>query len=99
MAKIHSLKTWPCSFDPIRAGLKTFDFRENDRDFQVGDTLVFARYNPHTSSYTGEVVVATVTYIIMGGDVPGLPEGYCIMQIEKEESVKLPALQLRSFHG
>ena len=83
---LHHLKTWPGSFDPIKSGIKTFDYRRDDRGFRVGDVLVFERYDPHTQGYTGEVIRRIVTYIILGGDVPGLPIGYCIMQIAEEES-------------
>ena len=86
MRALHYLKTWPCSFDPIEAGTKTFEYRRNDRGFLIGDVLVLQRYDPHTQGYTGEVIRRIVTYIILGGDVPGLPVGYCIMQIAEEES-------------
>lgn len=35
----HDLKCWPEFFQPLIEGRKPFDYRLNDRDFQVGDVL------------------------------------------------------------
>ena len=42
----HRLKTWPESFEAIRAHKKTFDVRRADRDFREGDTLVLREFVP-----------------------------------------------------
>jgi hypothetical protein len=46
MSKTHELKTWPECFQAIKRGQKTFDIRENDRNFQVGDILVLREFKP-----------------------------------------------------
>jgi hypothetical protein len=79
--KQHELKTWQPWFDDTLMGRKTFEFRKNDRDFQKGDRLLLREYNPHTETYSGTALAVRVTYIIK--DAPDLPEGYCIMGIER----------------
>ena len=36
---IHELKTLPEYFEAVRKGDKTFELREDDRNFKVGDYL------------------------------------------------------------
>ena len=43
---IHELKTWPEPFASIRSGAKTHEIRRNDRDYQVGDTLLLGEWLP-----------------------------------------------------
>jgi hypothetical protein len=42
----HKLKSHPEAFEATRLGLKGFDFRRDDRDFQVGDTLLLQEFEP-----------------------------------------------------
>jgi hypothetical protein len=51
-AMIHELKTWPKIFEQMKSGLKTFDFRKNDRGFQVGDFLLLGRLFAATRIYS-----------------------------------------------
>ncbi|WP_349535176.1 DUF3850 domain-containing protein [Leuconostoc citreum] len=44
MMKIHELKLDRFYFDDVKSGLKTFEIRKNDRDFQVGDLLSLSRF-------------------------------------------------------
>ncbi len=80
----HILKTWPSEFEAVKSGLKTFEWRDcSDRDFQVGDTLLLCKYDPHLTRYCEAEVKVKVTYILRGQF--GIPEGYCIMGIQKME--------------
>lgn len=81
MSKIHVLKAWPAPFEAMRAGRKTFEYRQNDRDFQVGDCLVLQEYNPETDSLTREALSVRVIYLLAGGQF-GVPKGYCVMSVE-----------------
>ena len=38
---LHKLKIKQCYLYHILEGIKTFEIRKNDRDFQVGDTIQF----------------------------------------------------------
>ncbi len=44
--KEHTLKCWTEFFEPIAEGLKTFEIRRNDRDFQVDDLLILQGWCP-----------------------------------------------------
>ena len=78
----HELKTWPDHYDNIRIGIKTFEYRVNDRDYHSGDTLKLLRFDPETQSYTGERMEKTVTHILYGGSF-GIPASHCIMSLSR----------------
>lgn len=88
--RVIDLKTWPEPFAAIRAGLKPWELRKNDRDYQVGDVLRLREWLPpvinahdlagNAEGYTGEIEDRLVTWMLHGG-VFGLPEGYVIMSL------------------
>lgn len=78
--RVHNLKIWPEFFEPIARHKKTFEFRVNDRAFQVGDILVLQEYDPDTDDYTGREITAFVPYLM---DVEEL--GSVIMSLEIQE--------------
>jgi len=77
---LHELKTWREPFEAVWDDLKSFEFRKNDRDFKVGDSLLLKEYVPAFDRYTGRVIVADVKHIQKGG-IFCIPEGYCIMSL------------------
>jgi hypothetical protein len=90
MSKIHTLKTWPVYFKAIVDGVKTFECRKNDRDFKVGDCLVLQEFNNDSLSYTGEMVMKEITYILHGGSF-GIEQGYVVLglgELEFQEACK-----------
>ena len=78
MGQFHYLKTWPEFYDEVESGKKTFELRQNDRDFQEGDTLVLQCFDPQTKTYDGRELLKEATYVLLGG-VFGLQEGFCII--------------------
>jgi len=42
----HNLKTWPSFFQAVKSKIKPFEIRENDRNYQVGDTLILEEFSP-----------------------------------------------------
>ncbi|AGC43281.1 hypothetical protein MYSTI_01952 [Myxococcus stipitatus DSM 14675] len=65
--KHHDLKTWPPYFQDVMTGVKSFELRENDRDFAVGDTLCLREWDPQVSQYTMRAVTRRVVYVLPGG--------------------------------
>ncbi len=77
--KEHRLKTRQPWFKDVCDGRKPFEFRKDDRGFEVGDHLILEEYDPRTKTYGGGVCCVEVIYILRCA--PGLPVGYCIMAI------------------
>lgn len=66
---IHELKIKPEYFAAVVSGDKTFEIRNNaDRNFQVGDTLLFWEWN---GGFTGRTAERTVSYITDFEQKPG----------------------------
>lgn len=59
----HSLKCHPDHYQKAAQGLKPFEIRLNDRDFNIGDKVFLKEYNPKTEEYTGECLVGQITCI------------------------------------
>jgi len=78
----HELKTWPVEFRAVRTGIKTAEFRSNDRGFSGGDTLLLCEWDPKTNCFTGEQELVTVTHLVRG-PIFGIPEGYIMMSIRR----------------
>jgi hypothetical protein len=93
----HTLKSWPEFFEPIARGMKAFELRRDDRDYQVGDILVLQEWKPEPpfhakGSYTGRECRRRVTFVLNGlGNVgvvepiKGLLRGYCILSLAEIE--------------
>lgn len=84
---MHELKVWPQYFPALRDGLKSSEFRKDDRQprFAVGDVLRLREWNPERFAvdgreYTGREVERRVTYVARGGVIP---EGFCVMSLEE----------------
>ena len=75
----HNLKTWPGSFSDVVDGVKTFEIRRNDREFQVGDVLILKEWDNETKEYTGRSLACRVQYLVQGQY--GLPADLCVMGI------------------
>ena len=60
----HDLKTWPEYFIAIVLGKKTFEIRNNDRDFKLRDILHLQEWEPKTKQYTGQAIKMQVVFIM-----------------------------------
>jgi Domain of unknown function (DUF3850) len=74
--KTHHLKTVQPFFSEVKNGTKTFEFRRNDRDFQVGDEVYLQEYDLQKNTFSGEEIRGTITYVL--NDWKGLDAGYCV---------------------
>lgn len=80
--KTHNLKTLPEFYFAIKRGSKTFEVRENDRDYKVGDILVLHYFNPELEEQIEETITVLVSYIFYGGKY-GLAKNYCVMSVKR----------------
>lgn len=86
----HELKIDPDNFIAIKLGIKQFELRIDDREFEVGDFLRL-RKTKHTAKemshgallvYTGDEITVSVDYILCG-PAHGLSEGWVAMSINR----------------
>ncbi|MDE2107299.1 MAG: DUF3850 domain-containing protein [Patescibacteria group bacterium] len=75
------MKCWPEYFEAIGEGRKTFEVREDDRNFQVGDSLELREWNPKTQEYTDRWIWCRVKYLLRGG-AWGVSPRHVVMAIE-----------------
>lgn len=78
---VHELKTWMPYFQEVCDHIKTFEVRNNDRNFNVGDYLELHEWNQDEKVYTGRKRTVYVSTILHGGQF-GIEEGYCVMSIQ-----------------
>jgi hypothetical protein len=81
--KTHEIKIWPQWFDAVRIGIKTFEIRKDDRNYNVGDNLVLEEFRPGVGEYTGRKLTKKISYISRGDDAEasGIKPGYCVLGI------------------
>ena len=79
--KTHELKILPLYFQAVWDGIKTFELRKDDRDYQRGDILVLKEWDG--KEYTGSALCVKVTYILQDAEKFGLKDGYIIMGIRR----------------
>lgn len=83
---VHYLKIKPEYYKDVECGLKTFELRKNDRDFQVGDILMLIKLDDNGNE-TDQVTRVKVTYILKDCPQYGLKDGYAILGIAEESRI------------
>ena len=90
--KLHELKIKHEYLVEVAIGVKTFELRKNDRDYQVGDLIHFVDIKDTKQNdkcdcdiYIDNNTLYKITYVLK--DVPqyGLDKDYCILAIKKLE--------------
>lgn len=85
-AKMHLLKIEECFYTAIVEGKKTCEVRKNDRDFQVGDHIVFTPVvleQGQKNPYGAEV---EITHVLPGGQY-GIAKDYVVLSIKKSTAI------------
>ena len=75
--KHHELKTQTAFYQEVERGVKNFEIRKNDRDFQVRDVVSLLEYVGDVP--TGRKIIGMQVKCIFHGGQYGLEEGYCIL--------------------
>ena len=74
----HILKLESYFYGDSKLGIKNFEIRKNDRDYQVGDILELREWVPDGDGgrYTGDVHYKLITYVLEEDDGIFLQPGY-----------------------
>ncbi|MBR1382771.1 MAG: DUF3850 domain-containing protein [Ruminococcus sp.] len=86
--RVHKLKLNIDFYDDVMNGLKTFEIRNDDRNFQVGDFIVFTPFAQSIELPDPDVHIFRITYKIGWTQFAGLKEGYAVLGIEKVKEAK-----------
>lgn len=78
---IHELKIHPSFFMDVMLGIKKFEIRLNDRNFQERDYVVLKEWNPETQKYTGRQTMRIVSEVFE--NLPGLQPNYVVLQLKR----------------
>lgn len=77
---IHNKKILEKYANAFISGLKPWEVRKNDCNYQVGDSIKFTVINEQGEP-TGRTYTSEITYIFHGGQY-GLEKGFCIMTLK-----------------
>ena len=71
----HHLKSWPKPFADLSGGRRTYELRINDRNYRMGDRLVFHEWSPTGQGFTGAWVIADVVHVSTAESYDGVLAG------------------------
>lgn len=78
---IHELKIQPQYYHDVKCGIKRFELRKDDRNYNIGDYVILKEYD--NGVYTGnETKPMEILYILRNCPEYGLKEGYCILGLK-----------------
>lgn len=76
----HNLKTIQPYFNQIKSGEKTFELRNDDRRYSVGDLICLMEFKD--GALTGPTITKEITHILRNCPEYGLMPGYCILSFK-----------------
>ena len=89
--KVHDLKCDPVPFNAVWNLDKSYEIRNDDRNFQIGDRLLLREHdrsvNGDVGEYLGRAVRARITHKLAGGTY-GLPDDTCALGFVVEDLIK-----------
>lgn len=88
----HEIKILPEHYDKLRAGVKTFEVRKDDRGYSVGDTLLLREWSHNL--YTGRIAECKISDIYRG---EFCQEGYCIISFHLTFPAEVPRIPVPVF--
>lgn len=74
--KRHEIKILPQYYEAASKGIKQFELRKDDRDYQVGDLVRLREWDG--KEYTGNKMIVGIKYVLRDCPEYGLMKGYCI---------------------
>ena len=77
--KHHYLKILPEYFEDVKSGIKTFEYRRNDRNYEAGDTATLFEFDNVKDISTGRMLDIVISYVLE--NKLGLPLGFAILAI------------------
>lgn len=84
----HVLKIDPNWFDRLADETKTAEIRKHDRDFQIGDAIVFLEDHWDRLKPTRRAIEATISHVLPASVFPaGLQPGYSLLSIRELSAV------------
>ena len=95
MSKIHNIKCITEFFTPLFNGVKTFEIRWNDRDYQPNDELLITeikhiRVDPQFPKAgcegvqpTGRILHRKISYVLTSKEFAGLFPGFVALGLQK----------------
>lgn len=70
----HVIKSWCREFQDVIDGMRDFEVRRDDRDYQPGDTAVLVEFDNERGEFTGRVTTREIRSVFRGKP---FPEGHC----------------------
>jgi hypothetical protein len=64
MSRQHTLKILPEYFEAVLQGRKTFEVRNNDRDYKESDMVLLMEFDGKETGYTGRSKLFMIGYIL-----------------------------------
>ena len=91
LPKLHRIKLDIAYYDDVMSGTKTFEIRKDDRDYEVGDLVIFipADHGIVLPPWgEGEERIFRITYLIGSSTFGGIREGYVVFGISEVKEAK-----------
>lgn len=81
-ATLQEVKILPRFFEDVRRGIKNFEVRYNDRNYQVGQRLLLREYDD--GAYTGRTLEREICYVL--DDTTFCKEGFVVLGLKEKKN-------------